>query len=204
MAPQYKVTYFPVKALGEPIRFLLSYGKFEFEDYRFDRENWPQIKPKMPFGQVPVLEVNGKVAHQSIAICRYLAKQVKLIGANDWEDLEIDSVVDTLNDLRQKIALYNYESDPSIKESRKGPLLKETIPYYLERLDAIAKQNNGHLACGKLTWADIILAAWLDYLNYMISGNLLEKYANLQSVVNNVLSIPQIKAWIEKRPHSEM
>lgn len=54
----------------------------------------------MPFGQMPVLEHNGKVAHQSVAISRYLAKQVKLVGKDDWEDLEIDAVVDTFTDLR--------------------------------------------------------------------------------------------------------
>lgn len=54
----------------------------------------------MPFGQVPVLEIDGKKVHQSIAICRYLAKQVKLAGDNDWENLEIDAIVDTVNDLR--------------------------------------------------------------------------------------------------------
>jgi hypothetical protein len=45
MAPTYKLIYFPVKALAEPIRFLLSYGGVEFEDYRFEREQWPQLKP---------------------------------------------------------------------------------------------------------------------------------------------------------------
>lgn len=54
----------------------------------------------MPFGQVPVLEVDGKTAHQSVAIARYAAKLVKLNGKDDWEDLVIDSVVDTINDLR--------------------------------------------------------------------------------------------------------
>lgn len=54
----------------------------------------------MPFGQVPILEHNGKVAHQNLAIARYLAKKGKLIGSDDWEDLEIDAIVDTINDLR--------------------------------------------------------------------------------------------------------
>jgi hypothetical protein len=45
MAPTYKLTYFNVKALAEPIRFLLSYGGVEFEDYRFEKEEWPQLKP---------------------------------------------------------------------------------------------------------------------------------------------------------------
>lgn len=49
---------------------------------------------------MPILEYNGKVYHQSLAICRYLAKKVKLIGKDDEEDLEIDAAVDTVNDFR--------------------------------------------------------------------------------------------------------
>jgi len=53
-----------------------------------------------PMGQAPTLEVDGKVMYQSIAITRYLAKKVGLAGSNDWENYEIDNVVDTVNDLR--------------------------------------------------------------------------------------------------------
>lgn len=52
-------------------------------------------------GQIPVLEIDGKQIHQSIAICRYLAKKVGLSGDDDFENFEIDCVVDTVNDLRQ-------------------------------------------------------------------------------------------------------
>lgn len=66
-----------------------------------------RIIPDTPFGQMPLLEHNGKVAHQSLAICRYLAKQVKLVGKDDWEDLEIDATADTISDLRlSKLYLY--------------------------------------------------------------------------------------------------
>ena len=58
MAPAYKLTYFPVEALAEPIRFLFSYGGIEFEDFRFDRENWPQMKPSM-FVFVPERKLNS-------------------------------------------------------------------------------------------------------------------------------------------------
>lgn len=40
----YKLTYFNVPALGEPIRFLLSYLEIDFEDSRFEPEQWPSIK----------------------------------------------------------------------------------------------------------------------------------------------------------------
>lgn len=54
----------------------------------------------MPFGQVPVLEIDGKKIGQSVAICRYVAKQVGLAGKDDLQALEIDSTVDTIHDMR--------------------------------------------------------------------------------------------------------
>lgn len=55
---------------------------------------------EMPMGQVPVLEIDDIPVYQSNAIARYLAKKVGLAGANDWENLQIDIVVDTINDFR--------------------------------------------------------------------------------------------------------
>lgn len=54
----------------------------------------------MPFGQLPILEYDGKLANQTLAIARYVAKQVNLVGKDDWEDLQIDATVDTIYDLR--------------------------------------------------------------------------------------------------------
>lgn len=46
MAPKYKVSYFGIKAIAEPIRMILSYMGEEFEDYRFDKDEWNKnIKP---------------------------------------------------------------------------------------------------------------------------------------------------------------
>lgn len=45
--PSYKLIYFPITALAEPIRFLLNYAGIEFEDERFDRKDWPKLKPSM-------------------------------------------------------------------------------------------------------------------------------------------------------------
>ncbi|KAK4872788.1 hypothetical protein RN001_014817 [Aquatica leii] len=200
---KYKLTYFAIKAIAEPIRYLLNYGGIQFEDVRIKRDTWINHKPDMPFGQVPVLEVNGKKVHQSLAICRYLGKQLKINGNTDWEDLEIDSMADTINDLRAKIALYHYETDEEVKKSRKLPLYVETLPFYLERFEAIAKSNDGHLAIGKLTWVDFYFAGLIDYFNYMLEKNIIEDYPHLKEVINNVVGIPSVKEWIERRPLSE-
>ena len=54
----------------------------------------------MPMNQLPCLEVNGKKVNQSLACCRFIAKAINLAGNDDWENLQIDTVADTVNDFR--------------------------------------------------------------------------------------------------------
>ncbi|XP_060520492.1 glutathione S-transferase-like [Cylas formicarius] len=199
MAPTFKVTYFDIMALGEPIRILLSYGGFDWEDNRVTKENWPVLKPTVPMGQLPILEHNGKVAHQSIAICRYLGKLTKLVGKDDWEDLEIDAAADTVNDYRAKVGRYHYEADPVQKEKIGEQLFSEIVPFYSKKLDEQAKNNNGFLAVGRLTWADLLFVGLIDYMNFMAKKDLLAGVPNLQKVKENVLAVPNVKTYISNR-----
>jgi hypothetical protein len=41
---QYKLTYFNLKGLGEPVRLILTYLGKEFEDVRVERQDWPKLK----------------------------------------------------------------------------------------------------------------------------------------------------------------
>ncbi|KAI4470912.1 glutathione s-transferase [Holotrichia oblita] len=101
-----KLTYFDFRGLGESLRYLLRYAGIDFEDVRITFEEWPKVKTSMPFGQMPLYEEKGKTVTQSLAIARYIAKKAKLVGKTDWEDLEIDAIVDTINDIRQRISTY--------------------------------------------------------------------------------------------------
>jgi glutathione S-transferase len=40
----YKLHYFDLTGLGEPIRFLFKYGGIEFEDVRYDMKAWTEDK----------------------------------------------------------------------------------------------------------------------------------------------------------------
>nr|ACP27598.1 glutathione S-transferase [Chironomus tentans] len=202
--PVYKLHYFNITALGEPIRFLFHYGGIEFEDIRYNSEDWPAVKNNMPFGQMPVLEIDGKKIVQSSAICRYLAKQVGLAGDNDFESMQIDSVLDSFNDLRLKISAALYEPNEEIKAEKRKTVVEETLPYYLGKLDEIAKENDGHLALKKLTWADLYIAAFQTYFNFALKGDFkdFEGYPNLQKVVSNALANENVKKWVESRPET--
>jgi len=43
--PSYKLIYFHLTGLAEPIRLLLSYAGIEFVDERIDKNDWPKLKP---------------------------------------------------------------------------------------------------------------------------------------------------------------
>lgn len=58
----------------------------------------------MPFGKVPVLEIDGKIVNQSVAISRYLAKKAGLAGNDEFESLLIDVAVDNIYEMRQGMA----------------------------------------------------------------------------------------------------
>lgn len=83
-------------------------------------------------------------------------------------------------------------------------LNNEVIPFYLTKLNVIAKENSGHLVLGKTTWADVYFAGIVDYLNYLTKINLLENFPNLQECVTKVLENDNIKAYIAKRPITEV
>lgn len=45
--PTYKLHYFNIMGLAEPLRLLFAYGGIEYEDIRVEFEDWPTLKPSM-------------------------------------------------------------------------------------------------------------------------------------------------------------
>lgn len=202
----------------------------------------------MPMGQMPVLEVDGHRLYQSTAIFRYIAKQVGLAGENDWENLQIDMMVETLKDLlisepmfllfcvenESNDLIFNfkyhfpeftsvkYEPDEDIKEKKFADLKENIAPFYLGKLDAIAAENNGFMALGRvcdhdglcdamheiltiflyfqLTWADILLSPFTDCFNHVLECDVGEDYPNLKKVLDHLTENEGIRNWFETRP----
>lgn len=51
-----------------------------------------------------------------------------------------------------------------------------------------------------MSWADLFFVAILDYMNFMAKIDLLEGRPKLKVLKEQVLEVPQIKAWVAKRP----
>ncbi|XP_049825490.1 glutathione S-transferase-like [Aethina tumida] len=200
MTPALKITYFDITGLAEPARWLLSYGKIDFEDHRITHEEWPALKNQTPFGQLPLLECNGKTVSQSVAITRYVAKLVGLTGKNDWEDLEIDSVVDTINELKLKFQPYGIEKDEEKKQKLKEIFLNESVPFYLSRLDERVKNNEGYLVGGHLTWADVYISSIIFAFKRYLDKDLLEDFPTLKKLQEKIIANKNIQDYLITHP----
>jgi len=201
MAEKYKLTYFNSKALAEPIRMMFAVAGVEYEDIRIQKEEWPEQKQNYDWGQLPVLEIGEKKLSQSNAIARYLGKQFKLAGSDDWEAAKLDELADVLVDFRTEWRKFFAEQDPEKKAESKKNLLEVAIPKYLGKLDVTKKDNGGKFLMGQnLTWVDIQFAHFLELFEITVGQAILDGYPNLKELQKNVFEVPTIKAWIEKRP----
>merc|ERR1711971_1203854 len=118
MSPKVKLTYFNLRARAETARLLLAYGGIQYEDYRvratFEHPGeWTEMKPTTPYGGLPLLEWDGVCIAQSMAIARFLAREVGLAGRNSLEAAQVDEVVDAVNDIFQAGLNAIFSNDPA-------------------------------------------------------------------------------------------
>ncbi|KAI1712085.1 glutathione S-transferase 1 [Ditylenchus destructor] len=209
MAPSYKLHYFDVRAFGEPIRLLLHYHGLKFEDVRYplpnapDPSKWQAMKPKTPQGKMPVLEVDGKMLGQSLAISRYLAKKHGLAGKDEWEQAKIDELADLTRDTHKELSEYIsvvFGFKPGDKAKLHAevflPTIEKNYPLFQKTLN---ESGSGFVAKSGLTWVDFCLAEIIIMYNGF-DAELAKKYPDLAKYVEKVLSQPQIKKYVESRP----
>ncbi|XP_066289584.1 glutathione S-transferase 1-like isoform X2 [Branchiostoma lanceolatum] len=97
--PNYKLIYFEARGRAEPARLLFAAGGLQYDDVRLTREQWKELKPKTPMGQLPILEVDGTEICQSKAIARLIAKEVGMAGKTPLEQARADMIADTVDEL---------------------------------------------------------------------------------------------------------
>lgn len=159
---------------------------------------------EMPFGQLPSLEVDGKILSQSMAINRYLAKKFKLTGKDDWEAAECDSLADGWGDVMPHMRALYMESDAEKKKALAEQISKDHIEPFLGRYEKFLADNGGNFFVGnQLTWVDLLFAHIFRMLEDKFP-NAVAKHKNSIEFASKIEAIPTIKKWIETRPKTEM
>ncbi|KAJ3022468.1 cytochrome c oxidase subunit 1 [Thoreauomyces humboldtii] len=207
MAPILKLSYFDTAGRAEPIRLALTYAGIEFEDYRFPRDQWPTVKATTPFGQVPVLTVDGKQVAQSTAILRYVAKLAPASGlypTDDFQALKVDEYLNVLEDMGSLLRPSMYEADVAKKlEMRKALLAPEgSLTQLLANFEkALSQSGKGYAVGSSPTIADLAIfgrVAGLKTGNIDgISVNHFDQYPSIKAIHENIEKEPKLQTWFQ-------
>jgi len=202
MPENVKLTYFNLRARAEPCRLLLAYGGIKYEDCRIPppwdpATTWPALKPNTPFGQLPILNWDGEEICQSMACARFLAREVGLAGKTSLEQAQVDEVIDVIQDLVNTwVKLYFAKDEAALKN-----FAEVTLITALGQLEKKLESRGGKNFVGNaLTWADIHVYMYLDGLD----KDVLEKFPLQAALKEMVGNIPNIKAWVESRPKTDL
>lgn len=200
-----KLYYFNLRARAEFIRLILAAGGLPWEDARFDYKQWPQDKPKMLLGQVPVLELpDNTQLPQSFAIARYVAHESGLAGKNNLESAKIDAVVDTQWDMSDKfLKTVVFEKDQIKKKEELDKFLTTDLPAYIEKLMKLKtaySSNPKYFVGDSLSWADIFVYQSMDRVvrEAPQTKNKLDDY--FKQGFDAVLDNPGIQKYLKERP----
>ncbi|GAB9473617.1 Hematopoietic prostaglandin d synthase [Globisporangium polare] len=199
MSPaQIKLTYFPITGRAELARLLFTYGGVAFEDNRVAGPVFGAMKPTLPLGQLPVLEVDGVVYAQSMAIARYAAKASGLYPEDAAQALRVDMVSETLVDLLNVFIDIKFKtSDETLKAEKSAKFVAEGLPKSLATLEGLVQSK--YFVGDSATLADVQL---FDIAHNALKPSFPElsmaAYPKLEAIVEAVKVNANIAAYLSK------
>ena len=196
---------------AEVLRVSLFISNIPFEDVRISREEFinmiktgylPNGK-KVPFHQLPVIEVDGEIIGQTGAIARYCGKISNLYSKDNINAAKIDQIIDAATDITNLVSPTIREKDEQKKIEDRLLLKNKLLPRWFRYLENILSESTSDwFVENKMTIADI--AMW-RLLGWLISGiidgiptTIVDSYPKLKNIHTNVHHHPKVQEWMLK------
>ena len=208
MASDITLHYFHGRGIGEPIRLLFTVGDIAFTDRRYSVDefaNMAAFKARLPFGQMPALEVDGVFFGQTDSIARLAARLAGLYPSDPIEAARSDMIVVHQAEIQSALAKMSFDGVPGApgtkmvpqeeRQKRIAAWVETTLPGALLRLEKLAQE--GGMVGSQLSWADICVFNRLNQLLDIDADVLHADFPKLQAVYDRVEALPQIRAWIQ-------
>ena len=208
MASDITLHYFHGRGIGEPIRLLFTVGDIAFTDRRYSVDefaNMAALKARLPFGQMPALEVDGVFFGQTDSIARLAARLAGLYPSDPIEAARSDMIVVHQAEIQSALAKMSFDGVPGApgtkmvpqeeRQKRIAAWVATTLPGALLRLEKLAQE--GCMVGSQLSWADICVFNRLNQLLDINADVLHADFPKLRAVYDRVEALPQIRAWIQ-------
>ena len=196
---------------AEVLRVSLFISNIPFEDVRISREEFINMiktgylpnEKKVPFHQLPVIEVDGEIIGQTGAIARYCGKISNLYSKDNINAAKIDQIIDAATDITNLVSPTIREKDEQKKVEDRLLLKNKLLPRWFRYLENILSESTSDwFVENKMTIADI--AMW-RLLGWLISGiidgiptTIVDSYPKLKNIHTNVHHHPKVQEWMIK------
>ena len=202
MAAPTKLIYFPVRARAEAIRMCFAHGNVPFEDHSvqsfFDGKSWPEVKPTLPFDQLPALCIDGKILCQSGACTRYAARMAGCVPEDPLEAAHCDMIFEAAQELAACNPIVNVFRGETF--AAKKAEFFSTFPRKLENLSAQLAARSGPFFCGEVpSYADFAVYHQLD-LCQLLEPGCCDAHANIAPFMAAVKALPGVSEYLARRP----
>ncbi|XP_067933705.1 glutathione S-transferase 1-like isoform X2 [Watersipora subatra] len=200
MVGQMKLTYFDIKGRAEVVRLLFKLAGRDFIDCRLTMEEWAAFKPSTPKGQLPVLEVDGKMICESNTITRYVARELNLYGSSNWEAAVVDMIVDSCSGIfEQAVHVYFAKT-----EEEKAEAVKKATKVLQSTEKLTAKLKKGKFILGdEASLAETTLYSVIEVLQELLKDLKMDEYPTISELIKNYTEIPAVADWLKTRPDNK-
>jgi glutathione S-transferase len=195
-----KLTYFDAPmSRGEECRLALHIGGVDFEDIRLKREEWAALKPKTPYGSLPLLELPGHpVLAQSNAILVLIGRRHGLHPKDDVEAARHEAVMSYVEELRGTITPTMRLEDEAEKKRAREELASTYIPAWAANVEKQIGEGPffGGASVNVVDLKLYMIVHWLrtGALDH-IPATVLAGYPKLNRVHDAVAEHERVKAW---------
>ena len=191
-----KLHYFKGRGRAETTRWMLAASDIEFVNISLeDHTDFDALKlsRKLPFNQLPLLEIGDLKLSQSSALISFLARSGNLYGSSEEEAVWCDMLIGAVNDFNTPAMQFAFKQDK--REASKD--LDSSLIKFGNHFEFRLTQNGGKFLIGKrLSSADIILAeALTSFIEF--APDCLESYPYLMEFQNRIVSLPNIKNYLK-------
>jgi glutathione S-transferase len=196
-----ELVYFPIRARNEVICMCLRFGAVPYTCKSVSEwygQGWgPGVKEKTPWGQVPILFVDGEPLAQSGSIVRYAASLSGLTPTDAFEAAKCDSVFEATQEVCGELnrCVNVYKGD---QFAEKKAAVAGLMPVLLGRLSTHLKEGPFFLGHTPF-YCDLSVYHILSHVE-LLDAALLEPHANLKAHMAAVAGLQGVKDYLAERP----
>jgi len=189
------LTYFRGRGRAETTRWMLAVNGIDFEQVALATPGdlaALRTSGKLPFDQIPLLEIDGLCLSQSGAMIRYLARRGDFYGDEDSDAVWCDMVAGAAVDFAETAMQAAFQPTAAVAAAN----LRRSFAKFGPRFEARLIANDGqHMAGTRLSFADVVLAEALTaYLERV--PDILAETPGLADLQARVTAHPGIAAYL--------